>query len=126
VELKTDLRRLHQAIRYSEQNCDICRRRNSLKPKHTAVQTDEVKDEDFLMAGGVGSGIIRVYVLIHTVMEFKYFPPVNNFKYAEINLGGGFKDSLWFLHHKSVTECHSKRTYNAKICTVVSVSRNSF
>lgn len=81
MELKTDLRRLHQMIKYSDQNCASCRRQNSLKPKHVAIQTDEIKDENFLMAGSVGSGIIRVCILIHTVTEFKYFPSVHNFKY---------------------------------------------
>ncbi|KDR19230.1 hypothetical protein L798_06285 [Zootermopsis nevadensis] len=59
MELKTDLRRLHKILKHSEQICDSCRKRNSVKPKHVAIQTDEVKDEDFSMAGGGGSGIIR-------------------------------------------------------------------
>ncbi|PNF20166.1 hypothetical protein B7P43_G18363 [Cryptotermes secundus] len=61
MELRTDLRRLHHMIKEkdSSENCDSCRKRKSLKSHHVAVQTDEVKDEYFLMAGGGGSGIIR-------------------------------------------------------------------
>lgn len=72
MELKTDLRRLHKILKHSEQICDSCRKRNSVKPKHVAIQTDEVKDEDFSMAGGGGSGIIRVCILIHSEAVFCY------------------------------------------------------
>jgi hypothetical protein len=85
MELRTELRRLHHMIKDSSQNCDSCKRRNSLELKHVAVQTYEVKnDEAFLMAGGGGSGIIRVRILIY-----------NSFKCEEINL----KEPLWFFHN---------------------------
>jgi hypothetical protein len=66
MELRTDLRRLHHVIKEkdSNQNCGSCRSRKSQKSHHVAIQTDEVKDENFLMAGGGGSGIIRVCILL--------------------------------------------------------------
>jgi hypothetical protein len=56
----------------SIENCDSCRKRNSLKSHHVAIQTDEVKDENFLMSGGGGSGIIRVCMLL--ILEFISYP----------------------------------------------------
>jgi hypothetical protein len=65
MELRTDLRRLHHVIMEndSKQNCDSCRSRNSQKSHHVAIQTDEVEDEN-LMVGGGGSGIIRVCIML--------------------------------------------------------------
>lgn len=66
MELRTDLRLLHHMIKEkdSSEKCDSCRKRKSLKSHHVAIQTDEVEDENFLMAGGGGSGIIRVCMLL--------------------------------------------------------------
>jgi hypothetical protein len=73
----------------SSRTCDSCRKRNSLKPHHVAVQTDDVKDENFLMPGNGGSEIIRVCILLK--MESMSYVLSDLHKFY-INLGATMKD----------------------------------
>jgi hypothetical protein len=62
MELRENVRHLNIIIKDS--GCDSRRKPKFLQLKHVSVQTDEVKGEEFLLAGTGGSGIIRVCILL--------------------------------------------------------------
>ena len=66
MELRTELRRLNNMIKDS--GCDSSGKPTLLQPKHVSVQTDEVKDEEYLYNLAGGSGIIRVCILLHWIL----------------------------------------------------------
>jgi hypothetical protein len=61
--------------------CDSSGKPKLLQPKHVSVQTDEVKDEEYLFTGGGGSGIIRVCILLHWILYccISSIPKIKNF-----------------------------------------------
>jgi hypothetical protein len=63
MELRTNVRHLNNKIKDS--GCDSSGKPKLLQAKHISVQTDEIKDEEFLFAGASGSGIVRVCILLH-------------------------------------------------------------
>jgi hypothetical protein len=72
MELRTDVRHLNNIIKDS--GCDSSGKPKLLQLKHVSVQTDEVKDEEFLFAGAGGSGIIRVCILLHGFYTVVSYP----------------------------------------------------
>ena len=78
MELRTNLRRLNMK---KDSDCDSSGKPNVLQPKHVSVQTDEVKDEEYLFTGPGGSGIIRVCILLHWILHccILIIPKIKNF-----------------------------------------------
>jgi hypothetical protein len=64
-----------------DSGCDSSGKPKLLQPKHVSVQTDEVKDEEHLLTGAGGSGIIRVCILLDCILYccILSIPKIKNF-----------------------------------------------